>query len=570
MTNRAIETHYPAYRAPTENATSLVTPAPEPLLAILREREPEHVVALDNKNFCGITLAAARAQARCETMRLAVRFTSRYRDVGDLGFCPQFNRAEIGTSVDSGSPSGRRTKPLILTGHQPELFHAGVWFKNFLASRLAADIGGIAINFLVDNDVCRSASIRVPSRVDNGIVSQSLPFDEQRNAVPWELRQLASRATWDAFPKLVKEQLLPIQGQPLVEELWTLATAGLEATNRLGLAISQGRHQLERSLGLKTLEVPLSWLAETEAFGRFCLTLISDLPRFRQVYNTQLDRYRQAHQIRNHAHPVPPLENEQDWMEAPLWVYRKSAPQRQRLWVSLRRGELRLTDRAGWQATIDVNGAGDGAACEGSLQQWMDLQKDGVCLRPRALLTTMYTRLFIADLFVHGIGGGKYDQLTDSIIADYFQLPPPPLVVASATLRLPWDTALLQTGTSAQTIQQIRRNRNQMWRARHHADGMLEDALDDGDELQELQRRKAELLANIPPRGQKWEWHHQITKINKRLSELAEPKFQEAKAAVDQLTTLERQQRLLESREVSFALFPRDYISDVLSKLARP
>ncbi len=593
MTNRAIETHYPAYRAPTENATSLITPAPEPLLASLRECEPEHVGAPETKTFCGLSLASARAQARCESVRLAVRFTSRYRNVGDLGFCRQPNRPDanghqdetaderaflrdcqelVPGSTEAATPavSGRFTKPIILTGHQPELFHSGVWFKNFLASRLAADIDGIAINFLVDNDVCRSASIRVPSRVDTGIVSQSIPFDEQRDAVPWELRQLSSRATWDAFPKLVKEHLLPMAGQPLIDELWTLATTGLEDTNRLGLAISQGRHQLERSLGLKTLEVPLSWLAETQAFGRFCLTLISDLTQFQRVYNVQLERYRQAHQIRNHAHPVPPLEQEHEWLEAPLWVYRKSSPHRQRLWVSLRRGELRLTDRAGWQATIDVKASADNAPCENSLRQWMDLQSDGVCLRPRALLTTMYTRLFVSDLFVHGIGGGKYDQLTDAIIADYFQLPPPPMVVASATLRLPWDTALLQPGTSAETSVEIRRNRDQMRRARNQGDTVLDTALDDGDELQELQRRKSHLLANIPPRGQKWDWHHQITAVNKRLSELAEPKFQEAKAAVDQLTALERQQRLLESREVSFALFPRDYISEALTKLASP
>ncbi len=49
----------------------------------------------------------------------------------------------------------------------------------------------------------------------------------------------------------------------------------------------------------------------------------------------------------------------------------------------------------------------------------------------------MFARLVISDLFMHGIGGGKYDQMTDAIIRAYFDVPAPPMVVATATLRLP-------------------------------------------------------------------------------------------------------------------------------------
>ena len=49
----------------------------------------------------------------------------------------------------------------------------------------------------------------------------------------------------------------------------------------------------------------------------------------------------------------------------------------------------------------------------------------------------MYLRMMVADLFVHGIGGGKYDQVTDCIIEEFFGLKPPPLAVATATMKLP-------------------------------------------------------------------------------------------------------------------------------------
>ena len=51
--------------------------------------------------------------------------------------------------------------------------------------------------------------------------------------------------------------------------------------------------------------------------------------------------------------------------------------------------------------------------------------RQGLRLRPRALVTTMYARLMLADLFLHGIGGAKYDQLTDLIIRQFFDVQPP-------------------------------------------------------------------------------------------------------------------------------------------------
>jgi len=61
----------------------------------------------------------------------------------------------------------------------------------------------------------------------------------------------------------------------------------------------------------------------------------------------------------------------------------------------------------------------------------------GIFVRPRALITTMFARLLASDLFVHGIGGAKYDQLTDQIIVDFFGVDPPRYVTATGTWRLP-------------------------------------------------------------------------------------------------------------------------------------
>ncbi len=56
--------------------------------------------------------------------------------------------------------------PWFVTGHQPELFHPGVWIKNFAVGHLARRHGGVALNLIVDDDTPKWASIRVPGRED--------------------------------------------------------------------------------------------------------------------------------------------------------------------------------------------------------------------------------------------------------------------------------------------------------------------------------------------------------------------------------------------------------------------
>src|SRR6185503_13399807 len=49
----------------------------------------------------------------------------------------------------------------------------------------------------------------------------------------------------------------------------------------------------------------------------------------------------------------------------------------------------------------------------------------------------MFFRLMLADQFVHGIGGGRYDQVTDDVISRFFEIDPPRFAVTTATLYFP-------------------------------------------------------------------------------------------------------------------------------------
>jgi hypothetical protein len=70
----------------------------------------------------------------------------------------------------------------------------------------------------------------------------------------------------------------------------------------------------------------------------------------------------------------------------------------------------------------------------------------------------MFARLLLGDLFIHGIGGGVYDVLTDRILARFFGIPAPAYLTVSATLLLP----LPRYPEAAQQIRGLKRRQRDL------------------------------------------------------------------------------------------------------------
>ena len=90
---------------------------------------------------------------------------------------------------------------------------------------------------------------------------------------------------------------------------------------------------LESRLGLTTLELPLSTVAQTSEFRWFAIHLLAELPRLWRIYNAALAEYRQANHVRSSTHPVPSLQEHDDWLEAPFLIWTKDDPRRRHLFV---------------------------------------------------------------------------------------------------------------------------------------------------------------------------------------------------------------------------------------------
>ena len=375
-------------------------------------------------------------EARGELLAEAVRYTASYAEVP--------HRA-ASAPADAGL--------LFLAGHQPQLFHPGVWFKNFALGHLARKHGATAVNLIIDSDTMKSHSIRVPGGSIGRPRAAAIPLDDAGPVVPFEERQILDRSLFAAFGDRTAEQIAGLIPDPLVREYWPLAVARGQETDNLGVCLAQSRHQFERRLGVTTLEIPQSHVCQLRSFARFTARLLAESERLATVYNEVVHEYRRIHRIRSTAHPVPDLAIEGPWIEAPYWIWTADDPRRRRLFVGRRAQRLVLSDRRGLELPLDLSpDGGEDRAIEGILA----LSGRGVRLRSRALVTTLFARLVLGDLFLHGIGGAKYDQVTDAILERLFGIEPPDYLVLSATLLLPVDRGRVTAEDARRIDRQLR------------------------------------------------------------------------------------------------------------------
>ncbi len=537
---------YQAYRACDENHTALIQPPlPDAELLLKSNLSLQHSSAADAE-FWG----SLRQRARKQLLADACQYTSAYRDL------PTFLTTPLSVSAEDVPTDGESTPaqiPIVMAGHQPTLFHPGVWFKNFALQRIAGDAGAHAINLVIDNDVAAGRSIRVPVRDSIGrVFYQSISYDAGGVGIPYEQAKIRDLRQFDRFDREVREAIAPLVSNPCVVELWPHAREAIRRCEIAGCALAQARHRLEADLGWQTLEIPLGVAVRGLPFARFVVEMIDEAERFQQVYNAAADHYRAWHGIRSTAHPVPNLHRDGEWIELPLWVYGNDVPSRRAVWVRRisghRQGDgvLELSDRglAGSTEHRLTLPCGDR---EKMAEALAEAASPELKLRPRALVTTMFARLVLSDLFLHGIGGGKYDQLADRIISQFFDRTPPALQVVSATVRLPGQDRDPQRAAAIESLH--RRVRETLY----HGEAWVDLA---HGENRSLAEQKQSLLAATPPAGARADWHRQIEQINHQFAAQLQSQRQTWQAELQRLRLEAAEEQILGSRELSFCLFP--------------
>jgi hypothetical protein len=316
--------------------------------------------------------------------------------------------------------------PLLAMGHQTELYHPGVWAKNALIDAAAAKLGGRPFQFAIDTDEPKHLNLKWPGG--------SAPVTDDETPAEWNgLLAAPSPAHLSRVADAFTRDAAGWDFTPLVPEfLSSLRRLALERPS-LPAALTNASHALDWSLGLRLDAMLFSPLCEAEPYLLFAYHVLSRAGVFAADYNAALDEYRLEHKVRTPGRPMPNLAVTPDACEVPFWLDSLSRGTRKRASVVRRADRWVLPGPAGGELPLQPEAAAP-AACR-ELSDW--LRANDLRLAPRALTLTTVLRLLITDQFVHGIGGGRYDQVTDTLISRQFGLEPPRFAVTTATLYFP-------------------------------------------------------------------------------------------------------------------------------------
>jgi len=448
---------------------------------------------------------------------------------------------------------------LYVTGHQPSLNHIGVWAKNLAVSEMARQAGGIGLNLVVDNDLCGPPVVKYPTGSHEAPHWGQLEFDAPGPVQPWEERSLQNAEIFSSFAGRVATALRPWGIVPAVETSWGAARELSRHTSSLTALLTRHRIEMERQLSSGNLELPVSRMCQTGPFLAFVLHIAQQAPDFFEHYNAAVRQYRHLARVRNHRHPVPDLEHQGDQLELPFWYWPTGSSDRQRLFVARQKDQIHLLADGKCVAILPATG--------NDIEPLRKLQMAGR-LRTRALTTTLFARLCLADLFTHGIGGAQYDQITDLLMQNWLKIQPPVFQTLTATFRLPLNPFDVFPEEIQQLRQKIRRvqfhgseaHLPEVRALQAEHDRLLQEARADRDpSASRAWRRAGQSRRRIR--------HQRLRAIQQQLASRAQEHLEHLQEELALALSQEQANLVLNSREYAACLFPESQLQTAVESL---
>lgn len=463
----------------------------------------------------GVPVERFRSQARAEAIACAAEYSER-----------------LDVHVDNPDSAS-----VVMTGHQPEFYHPGVWIKNFAMAHTARSTGSLAVNLVVDTDAFDSLEITAPCLAPalRKCAHRLLAGERQG----WyALTGVPSQEHIDEFVARVDDSLATLQVPEVRENFSRFAAVFREAAERadnLAELMTMARRRFEGNVSGTYLELPVTALAATPSFRAFALEIARDARSFASAFNTELQAYRTATKTRDRTQPFPDLAVSDDTVELPFWLLKDG----------IRRTARVLSSPGGMVMAADDEPIA-------SVDESFTLPTD-VILAPKALSLTLYARMFLADLLIHGVGGGRYDRVTTGVGRRFYGVEPTAFVVASVTMHL-------QLGQGESVGHELSQARDDLRRLEFNPDEFVSlgsfDSHEEKAEAVALASEKAELKRLVSePDADKRALGSRIKEVNGQLATLLEGHASMLRSRIVQLERAEAELQVLNDRTYPFCLW---------------
>lgn len=456
-------------------------------------------------DIAGTPLPALAAQARREAVGAALDYTR-------------------GLGLDPG-PAPDPEGPIIGSGHQPVVFHPGLAVKACALARLARAGNGV-IFFSVDCDEFKESQPPVPA-VENGRLAK-----RRADLFPQEGKAIFETAAVEPAARLLErlgrvrdelsvEPRLAEPARALSRYLDKIGVEGLDGMDFTARAVFMRRKWLaERADRLP--ELPVSRLCAGGPFTAFSRDILQNIERFTGIYNGQLARYRKERKLRYKANPFPDLDETNGLFEAPFWVI--GGLGREKLYV-----------RPAGDGKVFLFGARTGQF------GFEDIERGKVGIRPRAITLSIFLRLFVCDLFIHGVGGSKYDIVTDRIIEEYYGIDAPAYSCMSASVWIGVPAA-----DPRERMDKIRERLR--WLDSHPEKSAATDP-----QFASLAAEKASLLEAIrAPGADKKKLGGRISELNEAMGEFLKPEKESLMRELEELEKKEEERVAAQARDYPY------------------
>jgi hypothetical protein len=321
-------------------------------------------------------------------------------------------------------------RPVIMTGHQPIFFHPGLWAKSLAASVLAQAVGGVACQKITDTAIGLEILHYLPE-VETGGQSRRKPLEffsskdgqEMVKTMPYAFLGAPEKA---ALQKILEEGKLnaPADVRENLKFYEDRLTVGLRECKTWDDYHIYILKILDELSGTQRLYFQGSKFWSSEPFQEFVAHWLMNLPAMTDAYNHSLDEYRALHQIKHELTPSPNLKFEDWWFELPFWGLNKYH-QRHSLWAK----------SDGDRMILRMKGS-DGNYSISSKDFVRELKALPIQFWPKALPQTLFCRLYLCDYFIHGVGGGLYEQVNNLFWEKVFKTKPADYGVVTATWRV--------------------------------------------------------------------------------------------------------------------------------------
>jgi hypothetical protein len=481
-----------------------------------------------------------RLKSRRELLRIARNYTQRAVDV-------------IGADDDPEN--------VIATGHQAAWHHCGIWAKSSAVCEFARAAAGNGLHLVLDHDICDTAMV-VPKRdPDRSWYSEKIEIEPEQKAVALEARRPPQEDRIRTFVDAVA-RICPGQ---FCNDIWSECVAAnankISCFNSIADVITYFESVLNAALGLNMMYLPVSKLSESDAFIDFVISIMLDATGFAAAYNDAVTKQTNALRV-NQRDIVQRLKLDKTTCltELPLWLHLPDGKRTSLYVVS------KTTDRIRIGTVSTPLGELDSTCPSGNADQLKSmLQQSGYGLRPKAVSLTLFVRLYLADWFVHGVGGSLYESVTDHMIENYYRMRSLWFGTATCTMTLPL------ANTSASATGNLSKLKHELHNIRHNPEKYIDESALAEESVVSLLRVKRERIAQTKDRSvaagvRKSAWSS-LLRINEKLLEYARDAATMMEKKIVELERNKISQETCNCREYFFGLFPENELCKLTKSL---